>query len=215
MFHRTCDEVQAPTRHKIRWQFFERELQDHPDQLFAASIVSIAKEGFHYGIDGTDDEIEQLPRNIRNLPTAYEYPNELDEILIKELKAGRIFNNDKFKVKSQIKIGTVPKSNGKRRLVRHGTWPYNGVSVNGLINPECASISLPTFTDICNLILKAGKGCWIAKDDLKSAYRQFGVHHTDWSFITYKHRGRILIDTRTADGIRSSTLWSSSNIYCK
>ena len=177
-------------------------MADHPDQLYAQSIIEIAKNGFHYGIERQN--IDKLPKYTRNLPTAYEYPKELDEILTKELRLGRIFCNDKFNVVSQIKIGTVPKSNGKRRLVRHGTWPYNGTSVNSLIHPDCASISLPTLIDICKLFLKVGKGAWICKEDLKSAYRQFGVHHDDWPFVTYRHRGRTLIDTRTADGIRSS-----------
>ena len=200
-FHRLCNKVNAPTRHKINWKFFESELYDYPDQQYAQCIVETAKNGFHYGIEGNTSD---LLTHTTNLPTAYQFPKELDEILIKELRLGRIFCDDKFPVKAQVKIGTVPKPNGKRRLIRHGSFPYYGTSINSLIQPECAYIKLPSLNNICEIFSRVGKNGWIGKEDLKSAYRQFGTHYTDWPYITYKHRGRTLIDTRTGDGIRSS-----------
>ena len=120
------------------------------------------------------------------------------------MEAGRIFCFDTFPVNNQIKIGVVPKSNNRFRLIRHGTYPRDGVSVNSLIPKYCASVKLPGFKFVCKLAQKIGKNGWMGKDDLTGAYRQFPTNPSEWPYHTYKHRGRTLIDTRTADGIRSS-----------
>ena len=73
-----------------------------------------------------------------------------------------------------------------------------------MIPKVCGSIILPGFKSVCKLAYKIGKDGHMGKDDLTSAYRQFGTHPSEWPYHTYKHRGRTLIDTRIADGIRSS-----------
>ena len=190
---------------KLDWEYLDYELTDHPDQSFRHSVVRVAKSGHIYGMNHHPKHTKNLPKNVKNLLSAYLFMPQLDQILTKELKQGWIFCNDNFPIKSQIRLGTVPKSGNRRRMIRHGSWPYwPGVSVNSLIPKYCAGTILPSFTKICMLAQKIGRFGFMGRDDLVSAYRQTGTNPAEWPYHTYKHRGRILIDTRTADGIRSS-----------
>ena len=54
-----------------------------------------------------------------------------------------------------------------------------GKSVNDGIDPALCSLTYVTVDDAVSAILRTGKGAFIAKEDIKQAYRMVPVHPQD------------------------------------
>ena len=87
----------------------------------------------------------------------------------------------------QSPVGLVPKQSGKPRLIFHLSYPRNtGLSVNENTDPTLTSVSYAEFDDAVKLCLRAGKGCFAAKADGMSAFRQLGIRRQDWPLLVLK-----------------------------
>ena len=122
----------------------------------------------------------------QNLKSAKDNPTSVTEKLSKELTAGRIVGPfdvppfDPFRVSP---LGIIPKkSPGEFRLIHHLSYPA-GSSVNDGIPKELATVRYATIDDAIRLIKSLGKGCFLAKTDIKSAFRIIFVSPNDFPLL--------------------------------
>ena len=105
---------------------------------------------------------------------ALAHQNVVSQKLSKELVAGRIagpFHAMPFHPFRVSPMGLVPKkSPGEFRLIHHLSFP-RGSSVNDGIGPEDTSVHYATVADAICLIKSNGKGCFLAKTDIKGKWQ--------------------------------------------
>ena len=111
--------------------------------------------------------------------------------VMKEVKENRYagpFKEIPFNSYIQSPIGLVPKDNGKdTRLIFHLSYPRGkGLSVNENTPPELCKVKYPDFHEAIQLCIVEGRGCHIAKSDMKSAFRNLGIKKKYWKFLIMK-----------------------------
>ena len=168
----------------------------------AVFLSSGFREGFplHYeGDPGCSDA--------NNLISATENPDVVDAKISKELKAGRLagpFRTRPFYPFRISPLGVVPKKTpGEFRLIRHLSYP-RGSSVNDGISPDHTSVSYATISDAIRHIKAAGRGCFLAKTDVKNAFRIIPICPVDYSLLGMRWRNLYYYDRCMPMGCSSS-----------
>ena len=90
-FHNLCDKYNKFVPPKLNWEFFQKELSDHPDQAYANGIINIARFGFKYGMIEDVDLLAKLPKHVSNLSSAYEHMEALMIYYVKNWKLAGSF----------------------------------------------------------------------------------------------------------------------------
>jgi len=133
--------------------------------------------------------------------------------LAKELETGRILPVDK-KPPNMIPLIAIDKKTGGRvflttekvRVCRHGSSSTaNTWSINELTPEQNYSVTLPYTKQFCEMILKAGRHCYLFKTDLADAFRQLGINKSQWKYIGYEFLNKYMIDTRDIYGTKSGS----------
>jgi hypothetical protein len=104
-------------------------------------------------------------------------------------------------------LKTVPKkgSTTKYRIIHHLSYPH-GRSVNS--NTLEWPCRLARFDDAISLVRRLGPGCFMAKVDIKAAYRCVPVRPADWPILGMHWEGAYYFHTTLPFGLRSSChLW--------
>ena len=124
-------------------------------------------------------------------------PTSVNDKLSKELAAGRIvgpFDSPPFETFRVSPLGIVPKKlPGEFRLIHHLSYP-EGLSVNDGIPKGLATVRYATIDDAVLLIKAIGKGCFLAKTDIKSAFRIIPVAARDFPFLEMEWQGKFYFD---------------------
>ena len=76
--------------------------------------------------------------------------------------------------------------------------------MNDGIDREEYSVSYSSFDQAVEVVRRLGKGCFLAKLDVKHAFRLCPVYPDDWPFLGYKWQGRYYFDVVLPFGGRSS-----------
>ena len=104
-------------------------------------------------------------------------------------------------------MGLVPKDKNNNqsgwRLITHLSYP-RGNSVNSFIPKQFASVQYATFEDAVNLCIAQGKGCFMSKSDLKSAFRHLPIHPDDIHLLGFQAFDKFFIDARLPFGLASA-----------
>ena len=79
-------------------------------------------------------------------------------------------------------VGTVPKKNGKLRVIHHLS-AHEGGSINDGISSTEFSLKYIRIDDAVETILRLGRGCFLTKLDIRSAFRLIPVRPEDWSLL--------------------------------
>ncbi|KAM4622292.1 uncharacterized protein O3C94_020114 [Discoglossus pictus] len=91
-------------------------------------------------------------------------------------------------------LGLVPKKEpGSFRLIHHLSYP-RGLSVNDGIDKELSSVSYASVKQAVQLVRRAGKGAWLAKVDIKSAFRLLPVNPDSFHLLGCQIGGKIFVD---------------------
>ena len=91
-------------------------------------------------------------------------------------------------------LGLVPKKDrGQYRLIHDLSFPRNN-SVNSHIDPVFTAVSYELLDHCIDIIVKLGKGCWIAKADLKDAFRILPIHPSDYRLLGFTWQGKYYYD---------------------
>ena len=101
-------------------------------------------------------------------------------------------------------LGLVPKkSPGEFRLIHHLSFP-RGYSVNDGIGPEDTSVHYATVAEAIRLIKSNGKGCFLAKTDIKNAFRIIPIRPEEHYLLGMKWQGMYYYDRCLPMGAASS-----------
>ena len=85
-------------------------------------------------------------------------------------------------------LDVIPKKTpGEFRLIYHLSYP-RGSSVNDGIAPDHTSVSYATIADAIRHIKAAGHGCFLAKTDVKNAFRIIPIRPLDYSLLGMRWR---------------------------
>ena len=167
-------------------------------------------DGFKFGFSLNFSGV-RCSQDSHNLTTAKDNPEIVCQKLLNELTTGRIagpFDSVPFPDFKCSPLGLVPKrKEGQFRLIHHLSYPrHSGTSVNAGIDKEYTSVSYAGIPDAVAVIKRIGKGCFMAKTDLMSAYRILPVSPKDYPLLGFSWEGKLYYDKCLAMGCSSSCL---------
>ena len=148
-----------------------------------------------------------------NCASCYTAAEEMRKTIWDGVAAGHMFGPyatpplQGFKQTPRALIDEMLKS-GKYRPISVNNLP-KGQAVNDDIPDSPTPICLTTHTRLQQLMRiqkarRTGHGVWLAKRDLKSAYRNHAVHPRDWHLCGLQWDGQYFVDERLSFGCRSS-----------
>ena len=150
---------------------------------------------------------EISPFESPNLKSALQSPEVVFTKLMKEIDAGRIvgpFSNAPFPVFRTSPIGIVPKKTPNDfRLIHYLSYP-KGSSINDSIPDDCSSVHYATISDAVHILKNLGAGSYMAKTDIKSAFRIIPVHPLEYPLLGIKWADLYYFDRCLAMGLKSS-----------
>ena len=188
-----------------RW---EELLSEHPDRAFAGYIARGIQQGFRIGFDPGRCRLKARPAN---MPSAEEHPEVVSEYIGQEVAQGRLVELEASTAKAldvhTSPLGVIPKKSkpNKWRLILDLSSP-SGHSVNEGIAKELASLSYVSVDEVVLRVLLLGRGAFMAKMDIKQAYRNIPVHPTDRYLLGMKWEERTFVDTTLPFGLRSAPM---------
>ena len=194
-----ADKVPTP----VKWLNLEQWLRGYDNEQIEF-LISGFRDGFHIGFLG-----ERSEQKIPNLPSAVSNEKIVKQKLETELKTGRIagpFNEKPFQNFKTSPLGLVPKSSpGEFRLIHHLSWPRtDGSSLNDGIPPENAHVQYSGIQEAISKVKALGRGCFLAKTDIKNAFRIVPVHPSDYELLGFSWEGQLYYDKCLAFGASSS-----------
>lgn len=164
----------------------------YPNKVVANRLIQGFSQGFKIHYHGP-----RLPTQCNNLKSADDHPNELKEKIYKEIQMGRIQGPFKQIPISNLRlspIGLVPKGdNSGWRLITHLSFPKSN-SVNYYIDPNETVVQYSSFDSVIQMIANLGKGAFIGKRDIKSAFRLLPIFPGDFDLLGFKFQGNYFID---------------------
>ena len=168
-------------------------LCSHPDQRFAAWLKRGILHGFRIGCR-RESVLRSCSENMRSV---FQNTEVVDKYIGTEVKAGKLMPVS-LALEQSIHIspiGIIPKPHqpGKFRLIVYLSSP-EACSVNDAIEAELCSVLYASVDQAIQLIKVQGKGCLMAKLDLRSAYRMVPIHRDDQWLLGIKWRDSIFVD---------------------
>ena len=149
-------------------------------------------EGFKLGYRGP-----RMPRDADCLMSAKKNVEATWKKLEKEIALGRIIGPYKSRPLSNLQcspIGLIPKQQpGEWRLITHLSFP-SGNSINDGIPAEIATVKYATFDSAVELVQQVGSGAFLAKCDIKSAFRLLPIYPGDFDLLGFKFEQLFFID---------------------
>lgn len=142
-----------------------------------------------------------------NLKSAKIAAEIVSEKLRKEKELGRVagpFHEPPFNPFHVSPIGLVEKKEpNSYRLIHHLSFP-KGLSINDAIPRELSSIQYESIQNAIQSILACGDSCFLAKADLKSAFRQIPVTPAEYPLLGFSWQGHFWYDRCLPMGAASS-----------
>lgn len=187
----------------VNWKVLSNLLHGY-DKEISEYLCSGFHQGFQLNFQGFRDSSDSP-----NLKSALEFPEIVTAKISKELEAGRIAGPFKEKPFANFKIspiGVVPKKEpGEYRMIHHLSYPRNsGNSVNENIPSEFTRVSYETVDTAVSIINQLGRGAYMSKTDIQSAFRIIPVHPDDYPLLGFKWEGNFYFDKCLPMGAASS-----------
>ena len=162
-------------------------------------LIDGFKYGFHLFSVGQSTSYESP-----NLLSARQQPQVVDQKLAKELEAHRLaapFDTPPFPVFRVSPLGK--KTPGELRLIHHLSYP-KGKSVNDGISHEHSSVQYANIDHAIKKIKQSGVGSYLAKTDIKNAFRILPINPHDYHLLGMKWSGQYYYDKCMPMGCSSS-----------
>ena len=151
----------------------------------------------------------------RNHPSAVMFPDQVQKFLDKEVDMGAMlgpFPSPPFYPWSQVSplMSVEKKDTTSRRIIIDLSFPI-GEGVNSGVPKNYFQgshkhYSLPTVTDLANLVISAGPGSYLWKADLERAYCQLRCDPLDYPLMGITHAGAFFTDICPSFGCRGSSM---------
>ncbi len=182
------------------------ELVHHPDPQFTKYLLPGLSHGFHPGVGNLPSESLICP----NLQSALTEPETVDILIKKEIEANFMigpFPVPPFNIFRVSPIGVATrKFSGKKRLIIDLSSPHNSPfpSINSFIPLEEFSLHYHDIDQAITLIKDAGRGAWLAKVDITSAFKVMPIHPSFWHLFGIRWNENFNFSVRLTFGCRSS-----------
>ncbi len=188
----------------LQWESWSHALRNHPDRQFTRYIVEGIRDGFRIGYIGRRSRYGGAQAN---MGSAREHPEVVREYLTEECGEGRLVGPLPLEAIPEVRIsrfGVIPKgTTGRWRLIVDLSSP-EGTSVNDGIDPKLCSLSYVSVEDAARMVVESGRGAYLAKADIKQAYRMVPVHPQDRHLLGMVWDGSLFVDSALPFGLRSA-----------
>ena len=181
---------------------FELLLRHHPDKEFASYVLNGLRYGFSIGFTASRDVSVQSA----NLPSSAACASFISDQLYASCQRGETagpFSAAPFTSMRCSGVGAVPKKNGKLRMIHHLSSPA-GNSVNDGVPADQFSLHYISIDDAIESIMSSPQPVYLAKLDIKSAFRQIPVRAEDHSLLGIFWQGNYYYERVLPFGLRSS-----------
>ena len=141
-----------------------------------------------------------------NLRSAHDNPEAVSEAIAKEISRGHThgpFHTPPFALFHASPIGIVDKKDGSHRLILDLSNNHAG-SVNEGISIDEFTVTYCSFDDAVSMVLAAGPTPYMAKVDIKHAFRLCPVHPSEWPLLCFHWLGSFFFDSCLPFGLRTS-----------
>lgn len=164
-------------------------------------------EGFTNGFDVGFSKIIET-NHLDNKPSAKAMPDVVSNYLTAEVNAGRIVGPlDKLNFPNYhvAPMGVVPKKTpGKFRIIHDLSSP-RGESINDGIPTESSYVTYASIDDAVRLVKECGIGSFMAKTDIKKAYRIIPISPQQYHLFAINWQNSFYFDTCLQMGCSSSS----------
>ena len=141
--------------------------------------------GFRFGFPLGDQGPQDRKTKARNLPLRCGSKVIFWNKMISEVNTKRLagpYDEIPCNCYIQSPAGLVLKQNNDTRLIFHLSWPENA-SVYYYTPSELCSVKYNDLDNVFRLLMKTGKGCYMAKSDMKAAFRNLPIRRSDWKWM--------------------------------
>ena len=181
-----------------------RELANYPDGRLTRYLLRGFTQGFRIGF--THDA--QLKTSKRNMHSASEHPAVIRDYIHSERAAGRIVGpvqGPQSVLVHTSPIGVIPKkhSTSKWRLIVDLSSPTSCSVNDGIDRPLC-SLQYAGVDEAISIVQRLGRGCILAKLDLKNTYRIVPVHPDDRHVLGLSWEHQVFLEAALPFGLRSA-----------
>ena len=174
-------------------------LNDYAD---APYIIAGFTKGFKLGFNGVQSSLVS-----KNNQSILQFHNQAKEKIDSELRDGKINGPYDFiplKNFKQNPISIIQKKDpSKFRLLVNLSYPYDHRSVNFNIPQSESKVSYSTILDAIKIIRPMDKS-FLAKADIKDAFRLIPVHSSDYNLLGFKFDDNFFFDMTLPMGCSSS-----------
>ena len=178
-------------------------LNGYQDQLKQKLI-----HGFTYGFKINSISNFTHIDSDRNAKTTALNPDIVTQKIGQEVECGRIsgpFKTSPYKHFIVSPLGLrEKKAPGQYRVIHDLSYPYDSSSVNAGIPRDVATVKYSSIVDAIRYINIHGRGCYMAKSDIKSAFRIIPIHPSDRHLLGLKWNGFYFFDNCLPMGCSSS-----------
>ena len=176
----------------IKLDVLQQWLSYYPDKSAAMSLEQGFSQGFPLQFQGPQER-----KNAKCLKSATDRPDVVHKKLKAEIDMGRLAGPFVFPPFPNLQcspIGLVPKQKpGSFRLIHHLLYPLGG-SVNDFIDKEDCKVHYASFDNALDLAMSVGPRAWLAKTDIKSAFRLLPVAPSDYELLDFQFQGKFYYD---------------------
>ena len=164
------------------------------DQQLAHNLIHGFTYGFHIPFSGSSQSHNSHPRNH---PSVLDNAALVDKMIKSELELGRIAGPFSFVPLNNFVIsplGLIPKKEvGSFRLIHDLSFP-KGNSINFGIPREFCTVSYEDYDYFVPMLAYVGRGCYIAKADIESAFRIIPINPSDYHLLGFTMGKQYLYD---------------------
>ena len=89
-------------------------------------------------------------------------------------------------------------------MIQNLSAPYDQNSINYHISEESSKVTYASIQDAISIIQALGPNCFLAKSDIKSAFRLIPMHPSDYPKLGFMYNGQYYFDRCLAQGCSSS-----------
>lgn len=194
--------LRSPPVTPVKVDQLDNFLKHGYDSVLQQYLIDGFRFGFRINFVG-----ESAVSECSKLKSALSHPDITATKIRKECDAGRLvgpFTTPPFRNFCMSPLGLVPKKDpNEYHLIHHLFFP-EGSSVNDFIPDCCATVRYASIRDASKSIKCIGRSCFMAKTDIKSAFRIIPIHPADYSLLSMKWDHMYYFDRCLAMGLCSS-----------
>ena len=174
----------------------------YPFPAAAVTLVACLNLGVDLGFQGDRTRIQVGP----NLESSFEHPKAIGDNITAELANGRRkgpFKSMPLPAFYSNPLGVVfKKGKDKPRVVHHLSWPRTAAKTSVNASIFDFEVKLDAFDKALHKVKEIGKGCYMSKIDIESAYRCIPVQPTDWPLLGLEWEGNYYFDIVMQFGLK-------------